>query len=215
MARARSWHAATRRGALQLAQIQARKASRDVQRASSEHGLINYKDAKAKCCHLKTWHIEGLCGRWLSEYVEWRYSKSCWYFRPSFVNYCPTNLLSGLIPPPPPVHRQCMAGGGGGGWGVLNPVGDHNIRRSLILCIHRVGRVLSFFSSRRNWDSPIPSPAGEWAPPPFGSGGRGTLASERGGGRVPIPTRGHTLWYSVNMWYFVSVSDQIQNLKNC
>jgi hypothetical protein len=34
---------------------------------------------------------------------------------------------------------------------------------------HRVGRVLSFFSSRRNWDSPNPSPAGECAPP--GSGG--------------------------------------------
>jgi hypothetical protein len=52
------------------------------------------------------------------------------------------------------------------------------------------------FSSRRNWDSPNPSPAGECAHPPFGSGGRGTLAGERGGGRFPIPTRGHTLWYS-------------------
>ncbi len=30
---------------------------------------------------------------------------------------------------------------------------------------HRVGRLLSFFSSRRNWDSPTPSPAGECAPP--------------------------------------------------
>ncbi len=29
---------------------------------------------------------------------------------------------------------------------------------------HIVGRVLSFFSSRRNWDSPNPSPAGEFAP---------------------------------------------------
>jgi hypothetical protein len=37
------------------------------------------------------------------------------------------------------------------------------------------------------------------SPPPFGSGGRGTLAGERGGGRVPIPMRGHTLWYSVNI----------------
>ncbi len=27
--------------------------------------------------------------------------------------------------------------------------------------------------------------------------GRGTLAAERGVGRVPIPTRGHTLWYSL------------------
>jgi hypothetical protein len=37
---------------------------------------------------------------------------------------------------------------------------------------HRVGRVLSFFSSRRNWDSPTPLAAGECAPPPFGPGGR-------------------------------------------
>ncbi len=29
-----------------------------------------------------------------------------------------------------------------------------------------LGRVLSFFSSRQNWDSPNPSPAGERAPPP-------------------------------------------------
>ncbi len=34
-------------------------------------------------------------------------------------------------------------------------------------------------------------------PPPFGSGGRSTLAGEKVGGRVPIPTRGHTLWYSI------------------
>ncbi len=63
---------------------------------------------------------------------------------------------------------------------------------------HRVGRVLSIFSSRRNWDAPNPSPAGECVPPP-GSGGRGTHTRwrERGGGRVPIPTRGHTLWYSL------------------
>jgi hypothetical protein len=32
--------------------------------------------------------------------------------------------------------------------------------------LHRVGRGLSFFSSRRNWDYPIPSPAGNCAPPP-------------------------------------------------
>jgi hypothetical protein len=45
---------------------------------------------------------------------------------------------------------------------------------------HRVCRGLSFFSSRRNWDSPNPSPAGECAPPLFGSRGRCTLAGERG-----------------------------------
>jgi hypothetical protein len=36
-------------------------------------------------------------------------------------------------------------------------------------------------------------------PPPPGSGGSGTLAGERGVGRVPIPTRGHTLWYSLSI----------------
>ncbi len=46
--------------------------------------------------------------------------------------------------------------------------------------IHIVGEVLSFFSSRRNWDSPNSSPAGEYAPPPLWY--RGTLAGERGGG---------------------------------
>jgi hypothetical protein len=31
----------------------------------------------------------------------WRYSQSYWYFRPSFVNCCPSNLFSGSSPPPP------------------------------------------------------------------------------------------------------------------
>jgi hypothetical protein len=62
-------------------------------------------------------------------------------------------------------------------------------------------RVLSFFSCRRNWDSPNPSPASEFIPPPFGTGGRGTLA---GGGRVPIPTRGHTLWHCIFVFFVVS-----------
>jgi hypothetical protein len=44
---------------------------------------------------------------------------------------------------------------------------------------HRVDRVLGFFSSRPNWDSPTSSPAGEYAPPPFGSGG-GKRLRERG-----------------------------------
>ncbi len=61
------------------------------------------------------------------------------------------------------------------------------------------------FSSRRNWDSPNPSPAGECAPLPPCFGARGTLAGERGGGRVPIPTRGHTLWYSLYITYFVGI----------
>jgi hypothetical protein len=39
--------------------------------------------------------------------------------------------------------------------------------------------VLIFFSNRRNWDSPNPSPAGEFAPPPpFLGGGAHSLARE-------------------------------------
>ncbi len=45
--------------------------------------------------------------------------------------------------------------------------------------LHRVGRVLSFFSSRRNWDSPTPSPAGEWGLPRFWGEGH-TRWRERG-----------------------------------
>jgi hypothetical protein len=47
---------------------------------------------------------------------------------------------------------------------------------------HRVGRVLSFFSSRRHWDFPNPSPASECAPLPHPTpalgGGAHSLARE-------------------------------------
>ncbi len=46
------------------------------------------------------------------------------------------------------------------------------------------------YAPRRNWDSPpTPYPKASVPPPPF-SGGRGTLAGEKGVGRVPIPTKG-------------------------
>ncbi len=76
---------------------------------------------------------------------------------------------------------------------------------SLLTCLtqvadHSVSRVISFFSSRRNWDSPTPHPPPASVPPPHRvPGRRGTLACERGGGRVPVPTMGHTLWYSINI----------------
>ncbi len=86
------------------------------------HGLINYKVTKTKC-HLY-W-----C---LIKFIDWRKSQSCWYFRPSFVNYCPSNLLSGsasLLPSSQSqVHYiQTMCGRVGvGGWGgMLSCVGDH------------------------------------------------------------------------------------------
>jgi hypothetical protein len=68
--------------------------------------------------------------------------------------------------------------------------------------------VLSFSSSRQNWDSPNPSPTGECAPPHIigSGGGRGTLAGERGVGRVPIPTRGvPILTRGLKLWYSLCI----------
>jgi hypothetical protein len=60
---------------------------------------------------------------------------------------------------------------------------------------HRVGRVLSFFSSRRNWDSPNSSPAGEGAPHRFWGDGQ-TRWREKGW-ESPNSDEGHKLWYSL------------------
>ncbi len=38
-------------------------------------------------------------GRCSSEFIDWRYNQSCWYFRTSFMNCCPSNLLSGSTLP--------------------------------------------------------------------------------------------------------------------
>jgi hypothetical protein len=68
---------------------------------------------------------------------------------------------------------------------------------------NRVGRVLSFSLVVGIGTPPTPHPQAS-VPSSFGSGGRGTLAGERRGGKVPIPTRGHTLWWSLyifTLWY--------------
>jgi hypothetical protein len=54
------------------------------------------------------------------------------------------------------------------------------IVKKWILHAHRVGRVLSFFLCRRNWDSPTPLAAGECAPPPRVWGEGHTRRRERG-----------------------------------
>jgi hypothetical protein len=59
----------------------------------------------------------------LLEFIDWRYCQSCWYFRPSFVNYSPPNLLSGSPSPLPPslchiTHTDSVwLGGDEGVWG--------------------------------------------------------------------------------------------------
>jgi hypothetical protein len=72
----------------------------------------------------KNWPVKEIHGRCLSEFIDWRKNQSWWYFRPSFVNCCPSNLLSGSPPPPFPVskysiYRQCAARKWVGGCWVL------------------------------------------------------------------------------------------------
>jgi hypothetical protein len=87
-------------------------------------------------------------------------------------------------------HRVCPS--------PQNRVGEHTRLRVR----HRVGRVLSFFSSRRNWDSPTPLAAGECAPPPFGPGGREHSPAAKGVGESQF----QRVTYSVVLYvykYFV------------
>ncbi len=63
--------------------------------------------------------VEGLFGRCLSEFMDWRYIQSCWYFRHRFLNCCPSNLLFGSTPPSPlPCVYKCTGNGKGGGLGI-------------------------------------------------------------------------------------------------
>jgi hypothetical protein len=48
--------------------------------------------------------------------------------------------------------------------------------------MYTLGRVLSFFSSSRNWDYPNPSPAGEYAPSPLILGGGAHSVPRKGVG---------------------------------
>jgi hypothetical protein len=86
---------------------------------SIKHSKLSGSDA---CFGLRTPCME------LIEFRDWRYSQSCWYFRPSFVNHCSSNLLSGLRPhfskSKYSIYKQCVAGRRWGG-GVLSCVGDH------------------------------------------------------------------------------------------
>ncbi len=89
---------------------------------------------KQNVVNLKNWPWKGLCGRCLSEIIDWRYSQSCWYFRPSFVNcglclWPPLtfSLGSNLPPPPCPFHvwisilfARIQYVRGGGLYGVLD-----------------------------------------------------------------------------------------------
>jgi hypothetical protein len=99
----------------------------------------NYKDTKTKCRHQKNWHVMGLCGRCLLEFIHWRCSQSCRYFRSSFVNYCPSKFSLIHLPPFRPSLCQVQyvhcTDSVWLGVGVLSPAGDIILYRRLTLCI--------------------------------------------------------------------------------
>jgi hypothetical protein len=90
------------------------------------HGLINYIDTIAKCRHLNNWPVKGICGMRLSEFMDWIYYQSCWYFRPSFVNYCPSPSLW-FNSPSPYTYTVCKV------WGSEPQTNKHLPRRKVPL----------------------------------------------------------------------------------
>ncbi len=77
------------------------------------------------------------CVNCLIEFIDCTYSQSCWYFWLSFVNYCPSNLLSGSPPPPLPKVNVKVCGWEGMGGGVLSCVGDHILQEFNTLYLTR------------------------------------------------------------------------------
>ncbi len=77
---------------------------RGAPRCGGSMDQLTIKIPKQNVAVYKNWQMKGLRGRWFSELIGWRYNQFCWYFRPSFVNYCHFPLLSGLIPAPPPLR---------------------------------------------------------------------------------------------------------------
>ena len=107
------------------------------------HGLINYIDTEANC-HLKKFTCKGtFAAGLLSEFIDWRYSQSCWHFRPSFVNCCLSNLLSGStlhtsrLPCVKVQYIQTICGWEEVHGGVLSPVTDHILQEFNILYMTR------------------------------------------------------------------------------
>ncbi len=93
--------------------------------------LINYIDSKAKILKKFTW--EGTLRQVIIRVYRTEIQSVMLVFRPSFVNYCLSNLLSGSISPPPPVWIiilytliQCV---GGGLWG-SGPQTDKHLPQS-------------------------------------------------------------------------------------
>ncbi len=67
---------------------------------------LNLKiDTKAKCRHLKKLTCKGILWQVFIKVYRLE-TQLCWYLRPSFVNCCPFNLLSGSTLPLPCVNNR-------------------------------------------------------------------------------------------------------------
>ncbi len=102
----------------------------DVDTGGLKHKLINYMDTKAKCRHLKKMNCKGTLRQVFIKIYRLEIHSVMLVFRPSFVNCCPSNILSGsTLRPPPPLPCQSKVYTDivwlGGGWGMLSPVEDH------------------------------------------------------------------------------------------
>ncbi len=73
----------------------------------------------------KNWPVKGFCGRCLSEFRDWRYSRPCQYLDPALWTVSPLTFSLVLLSPPP-FLCQCVRGGGVWGPG---PQTDNTCRK--------------------------------------------------------------------------------------
>jgi hypothetical protein len=141
----------------------------------------------------KGFQFRGFTGYFLSRIF---YIKVTWFIL--FV----TKLLS----PPPPPHvfnlRSCH---------LRLTLDRATLYINIIWTRHSVGRVLSFFSSRRNWTSPTPHRRRVRPLPPLGLWREGTLTIAREGWESPDSDEGT---YTVVLFKYVYFVGQGEELKS-
>jgi hypothetical protein len=95
-----------------------------------------------------------------------------------------------------------LSGGGLPGTFMFAQVGQRSCGHSFD---HSVGRVLSFFFSRGNWNSPTLLAAGQCAPQPFGTGGEDTLLAGEGLGESNFDEGKYTvvlyIYIVITLWF--------------
>ncbi len=101
-------------------------------------------------CGRITLKTSNCCLFWcLIKFIDQRYSQKCWYFRPSFVNYCPSTFsLLHLRHPSPPFQSQLTVYSDSvwlKGWGVF--VLETIFCRSLSLCSDQIQKLQNCYTT--------------------------------------------------------------------